>query len=127
MPLLPISIFISNNRPVGRAYLWVTELLWSVVFVNPIHTRCHHEIGLVQSVDFVCPHFDPYFPPLKMYIRVVPLLFGKFSDLVRELKRITEILERVLPFQMMTVYNLPDIVDFSEVLGILFLCEWFVI
>jgi len=58
-----------------------------------------------------------------MDIRVVPLLFGEFSNLVGELKRITEILKRVLPFQMMVVYNLPDIVEFTEILGILFLCE----
>jgi len=95
--------------------------------MDPIHACRHHEVSLVQSVDFVCPHFDSDFSPLEMYVWVVPLLFGKLSDLIRELKRITEILEGVLTFQMMTVYNLPDIVDFSEVLGVLFFCEWVVI
>lgn len=35
--------------------------------------------------------------------------------------------QRIFSFQMMIVYNLPEFINFIEVLGILFLCERFVI
>jgi hypothetical protein len=63
-----------------------------------------------------------------MDVGVMPLFFGEFTDFVGELKGVTEILELVGSFEMVTVDNIPDLgVDLGEILLVLRFIERFVI
>ena len=72
----------------------MAQVTLEVLLVNPVHTRRQYQVGLVQSVDFACLHFNSNFSPLKLNVWFVPLFIRKFSDFVRELKRLAEIFER---------------------------------
>src|SRR6185295_6570240 len=82
--------------------LWIaySELTTQDSELQPIDLGGEYKIAFCKPVDLVRPDRDPHFAPGERNIRMMSLVFGKFSDLIHEAQCRLEIRESQLPFQM---------------------------
>lgn len=74
---------------------------------DPVDLRRQFEVSTRQSIDVVRPCRHSGSAPAEADVRVVVLLLGESTDLIREGERGCEILEGECPFQMMFVHDSP--------------------
>src|SRR5438093_12025724 len=76
-------------------------------FKGPARLGRHVKIAFGQAVNLVGPELDLALPPGQVQVRVMSLRLSDRSNLVDESQRLGEILERVEPFKMAVLIQLP--------------------
>src|SRR5438874_3185547 len=74
---------------------------------RPVRLGGHVEIAFREPLDLMGPDLDRAFSPGHVQVRMVPLLLRDRADLVGELERLDEVLERIGPLQMSFGVQLP--------------------
>jgi hypothetical protein len=79
--------------------------------LKPVDFGGKNEVALRQTVDFVRPDRQPDPAPGQVDIRVVSLLFRKFTDTIRKIESLAEIFKLVFPLQVVFFDETPAVFD----------------
>ena len=84
---------------------------WYFWQLRPVNLGGKNKVALRQSINLVRPdfQFDP--APRQVDIRVVPLLFGEFTDAIRKVEGLTKIFKRIRPLQMVFIDDRPPVIQ----------------